>query len=46
MIFPATLLPKDKYPVTATRTYMEAADPILAAITPVVLIYVSIPKSD
>jgi hypothetical protein len=36
-IFPKTLFPKDKYPVIATRTYMDAAEPILAPITLVVL---------
>jgi hypothetical protein len=36
-MLPLTLLPKDKYPVIATRTYTDAADPMLAAITLVVL---------
>lgn len=35
-MFPFTALPKDRYPVIATKTYIEAALPILAATTPVV----------
>ena len=37
-ILPATLLPKERYPVIATRIYMKHAEPILVPITEVVLV--------
>ncbi len=37
-IFPATLLPNDRYPVIATRTYIPPAEPMLAPMTLEVLI--------
>lgn len=38
-ILPATLLPKERYPVIATRMYIKQAEPMLAPITEVVLVY-------
>jgi hypothetical protein len=37
-ILPATLLPKERYPVIATRMYIKHAEPMLVAITEVVLV--------
>jgi hypothetical protein len=36
-MLPATLLPKERYPVMATRIYVKHAEPMLAPITEVVL---------
>jgi hypothetical protein len=36
-ILPATLLPKERYPVIATKMYVQQAEPILAPMTEVVL---------
>jgi len=36
-MLPATLLPKERYPVIATKMYIEQAEPILAPMTEVVL---------
>jgi len=36
-MLPLTLLPKDRYPVIATNIYIDAAEPMLNPITPVVL---------